>query len=88
MQQKAGAQIGKKAFIQSLVILLALMMMAGVLTLVIPAGRYTRTIVEGREIIDPASFQFVERPAYPIWRWFTITTAFLGLAVAINFGPF
>lgn len=121
MQQKAGAQIGKKAFIQSLVILLALMMLAGALTLVIPSGRYTRTIVEGREVIDPASFQFVERPAYAICRWFTapvevlggsdgltvvsyakwlkwtlklwlwvllITIAFLGLAVAIDFGPF
>ena len=39
MEQKAGAQIGKRAFIQSLVILFVLMMVAGVLTLVIPAGQ-------------------------------------------------
>ena len=41
-EQKAGAQIGKKAFIQSLTILLALMVAAGVLTLVVPAGQYAR----------------------------------------------
>jgi uncharacterized ion transporter superfamily protein YfcC len=78
MEQKAGAQIGKKAFIQSLVILLVLMMAAGVLTRVVPTGRYARTIVEGREIIDPASFKFVERPFYPIWHWFTAPVEVLG----------
>ena len=38
MDQKAGAQISQRAFIQSLVILFLLMMIAGVLTLVVPAG--------------------------------------------------
>jgi uncharacterized ion transporter superfamily protein YfcC len=69
MEQKAGAQISQRAFIQSLVILFVLMMVAGVLTLVLPAGSYTRLEVDGRETIDPASFQFVEKPDYPIWRW-------------------
>ncbi len=49
MEQKAGAQIGKRAFIQSLVILFVLMMAAGILTLVIPAGQHTRLEVDGRE---------------------------------------
>lgn len=26
--------------------------------------------VDGRETIDLASFQFIERPVYPIWRQF------------------
>jgi len=42
MEQKAGAQIGKRAFIQSLVILFILMMVAGILTLVVPVGQYNR----------------------------------------------
>ena len=70
-QQKAGAQISTKAFVQSLVILLVLMIVAGVLTRVVPAGRYARTVQEGRELIDPQSFQRVARPDYPVWRWFT-----------------
>ena len=78
MEQKAGAQIGKRAFIQSLVILFVLMMVAGILTRVIPAGQYTRIQVDGRETIDPASFQLIQSPDYPIWRWFIAPIEVLG----------
>jgi uncharacterized ion transporter superfamily protein YfcC len=78
MEQKAGAQIGKRAFIQSLVILFVLMMVAGILTLVIPAGQYTRIEVDGRETIDPASFQVIDHPNYPVWRWFIAPFEVLG----------
>lgn len=78
MESKAGAQISKKAFIQSIVILFVLMMIAGILTLVVPAGQYTRIEVNGRETIDPASFQLVEHPNYPIWRWFVAPFEVLG----------
>ncbi len=71
MEEKSGAQISQKAFIQSLLILLALMIVAGVLTLIIPAGQYQRVEVDGRETILPDSFAFTERPDYPVWRWFT-----------------
>jgi uncharacterized ion transporter superfamily protein YfcC len=70
MEQKSGAQISQKAFIQSVLILLALMVISGILTLVIPAGEYQRTEVDGRETILPDSFVFTARPDYPIWRWF------------------
>ncbi len=70
MEQKAGAQIGQRAFIQSLVILFVLMMIAGILTLVVPAGAYNRITVDGRETIDAASYHEIARPDYPIWRWF------------------
>ena len=71
MEQKAGAQISTKVFVQSLVILFLLMMAAGILTYVVPAGQYARVVQEGREIIDPQSYQAVARPDYPFWRWFT-----------------
>jgi uncharacterized ion transporter superfamily protein YfcC len=71
MEEKSGAQISQKAFIQSLLILLALMIVAGILTLVVPAGQYQRIEVDGRETLLPDSFAFTERPDYPIWRWFT-----------------
>ncbi len=70
-KQPSGARISAQAFIQSLLILLALMIVAGILTRVVPAGSYTRVTQAGREMIDPASFRYVDAPPYPVWRWFT-----------------
>ncbi len=71
MAEKSGAQISKKAFVQSVIILFVIMMIAGLLTRVIPAGTFQRMSDAGRELINPDSFQFTERPDYQIWRWFT-----------------
>ncbi len=71
MESKPGAQISTRAFVQSVVILSVLMMLAGVLTQVLPAGAYQRTLESGREMLVPDSFRFTARPEYPIWRWLT-----------------
>ena len=71
MDQKAGAQISKKAFIQSALILLLLMVIAGVLTKALPSGSFERYVEDGRTLIVPDSFQAIDRPVYPVWRWFT-----------------
>ncbi len=71
MDQKAGAQISTRAFIQSLLILLLLMLAAGLLTRLVPTGSYTRIEESGREVIDPATFQYTPSPDYPVWRWFS-----------------
>ncbi len=71
MEQKAGAQISQRAFLQSVVILFVLMIAAGVLTRVVPAGTYSYTMQEGRQMIDPQSYQPAPHPDYPVWRWFT-----------------
>lgn len=52
MEQRSGAQISTRAFIQSLIILLILMMGAGILTLVVPSGTYEMMEQEGRLVID------------------------------------
>ncbi len=78
MDQKAGAQISTRAFIQSLIILFLLMLLAGILTRVVPTGSYSRVVTDGREMIDPATFQFTPAPDYPIWRWFTAPLEVLG----------
>jgi uncharacterized ion transporter superfamily protein YfcC len=70
-EQKSGAQISKKAFVQAVLIIFLLMMAAGTLTRIIPAGHYERVLEDGREIIDPASFQPISQPDFPVWRWFT-----------------
>lgn len=77
-EPRAGAQISRKAFIQSALILLALMLVAGVATRVLPAGRYMRVLEQGREVIDPATFEVVERPDYPVWRWLFAPLEVLG----------
>ncbi len=78
MQQKAGPQISQKAFIQSLLILFVLMMAAGILTCIVPAGSYTRAEQDGRQVIVPDSFTLTERPNYPVWRWLTAPVEVLG----------
>ena len=70
-QQKSGAQISTKAFLQAVVIIFILMMAAGILTRLVPAGQYARVEVDGRQVIDATSFTLTPPPDYPVWRWFT-----------------
>jgi uncharacterized ion transporter superfamily protein YfcC len=58
--QKAGAQISTKAFVQSVLIVFILMLLAGVLTRVVPAGSYATMLQGDRKVYDPASFQLVQ----------------------------
>jgi len=78
MEPQAGIRISARAFVQSLVILFVLMMVAGLLTRIVPAGAYDRLSVDGREVIDPASYRVIPRPDYPVWRWFTAPIEVLG----------
>ena len=75
---KSGAQISTKAFLQAVAIIFFLMMAAGILTRLVPAGHYARVEVDGRQVIDATSFTFTGRPNYPIWRWFTAPFEVLG----------
>jgi uncharacterized ion transporter superfamily protein YfcC len=78
VESRAGAHIGRRAFYQSALILLALMIIAGVLTYLVPAGSYDRTAEAGREMIIPESFHYTPRPDYPAWRWVTAPLEVLG----------
>jgi hypothetical protein len=48
MEEKAGAQISMRAFVQSLVILSVLMLIAGVLTRIVPTVNFARVEMDGR----------------------------------------
>ncbi len=76
----ASMRISRQAFLQSLLILLALMVAAGMVTRTVPAGTYARVEHQGRQIIDPLSFHTISRPDYPIWRWFVAP-------IEVLFGP-
>lgn len=71
MNENSGLKIGKKAFFTSMAILAVLMLLAGVLTLTVPSGLYTRAYENGRELLVPDSFRFTDKPDYPIWRVLT-----------------
>ena len=71
MNEKSSIRISAKAFVSSVIILLLLIICAGTLTYVIPAGEYGRVTVDGNVTITPESFSFIKSGPYPIWRWFT-----------------
>ncbi len=69
--RRSALRIGLRSFLAAFVVLLALMIVAGVLTRVVPAGRYERITRDGRELVVPDSYSVVPAPHYPAWRWFT-----------------
>ena len=64
-------KIGKRSFILSLSVLLALMILATVLSYTLPSGSFRRETVDGHEQIVAGTFQPVEKPKIPLWRFLT-----------------
>ncbi|HZK28996.1 MAG TPA: hypothetical protein VFD19_02125, partial [Clostridia bacterium] len=67
---RQSLRIGKRSYLISLGTLLILMIVAGLLTMLLPAGAYDRVIVDGREMIVQGSFRYIDRPAYSPFLWF------------------
>ena len=76
--RKTSLKIGKKAFLLAFFILLALITVSGILTRVVPAGRYDRTTFEGREVVVPGSFEYVDSHPPAVIRWYTAPFEVLG----------
>ncbi|MGB9856224.1 MAG: YfcC family protein [Caldisericum exile] len=70
MEEKT-LKISKKAFINTLIILFVLMVVALIITYLIPSGSYKRVITNGIETINPNSFTFVPKIYLPIYKLFT-----------------
>jgi uncharacterized ion transporter superfamily protein YfcC len=68
---RATIQISARAFITTIAIILALMIVSGVLTYLIPAGGYQHAVVGGVDRVVPGTFAYGQRPNYPAWRWLT-----------------
>lgn len=64
-------KIGKRSFILSLSVLLALMILATVLSYALPSGSFSRETVDGQERIVAGTFQLTEKPKIPLWRFLT-----------------
>ncbi len=81
-ENKNLINISKKSFLSVVMILFVLMILAGILTHVIPAGTYQRTS-DGKIIAD--SFAYLgESPGYPIWKWPLAPFLVLGSSDGIN----
>jgi len=70
MDSDMTVRIGKKAFLSTFFILLALMIFSGILTHLVPTGEYQRLIEDGRQVIVPGSFQFTDASPLAVYRWF------------------
>jgi len=67
----AGA-MSVRSFAASTAVLAILMLVAGIMTLVVPSGSYERTPgADGSIVVVPGSYVRNEGADYPAWRWLT-----------------
>jgi uncharacterized ion transporter superfamily protein YfcC len=69
--RQSAIKIGKKAFLLSAGIILALMLVSGILTIILPSGEYERVVQDGKTLVVNGTYHAVPKPAYPPWRWLT-----------------
>lgn len=80
--QKKVLDVNIKSFISSLVIMVALMIIAYVMTLIIPSGMYEREVIDGQELIVSGSYARTDG-GIELWRW--ILSPFLLLGSSMGF---
>ena len=83
---KGGLHVSTRSFLTTVAILVALMVLAGVLTRVLPQGQYARTLdANGNEIVVEGSYVLTpDDERLPVWRWFTAPVEMLGDAQALT----
>lgn len=70
-QRTSAVKIGDKAFLLSALIILLLMLFSGLLTAVLPTGEFQRVTDNGKTLVVPGTYSVIDKPHYPLWRWFT-----------------
>ncbi|GHT78868.1 C4-dicarboxylate ABC transporter [Spirochaetia bacterium] len=79
-----GMKIGRRTFLGALCLLVGIMILAGILTRVIPQGAYQYRDVDGRSVIIPGTYEEREGAApLPVWRWATAPVEVLGGSRAV-----
>ncbi|MBP7401012.1 MAG: YfcC family protein [Clostridia bacterium] len=73
-----GLRIGRRTFLVTATVLLAVLVLAGWLTLALPRGAYDRVLTDGREAVVPGSYHVTPGDRLPVWRWFTAPVEVLG----------
>ena len=70
-KKSSGLQIGPKTLVLTVAVLLVVVIVAGILTLVLPQGSFARTVVDGREVVVPGTYAVENAGRLPVWRWLT-----------------
>ena len=86
-KQNGGSMtLSVKSFLSTVAILVRLMILAGVLTQVLPQGTYERVLSEnGYEMIVDGSYRILENAErLPVWRWFAAPPEMMGDAQALT----
>lgn len=81
--QKKVMDVNIRSFISSLVIMAALMIIAYVMTLVIPSGSYEREMVNGQELIVSGSYTQTDG-GIAFWRWLLSPVLLLGSSMGFT----
>lgn len=68
MDDGSRLKIGKRTFMASFLILVALLFLVGILTRFIPTGSYEREIVNGRELLVQDSFHYTQADKLPLYK--------------------
>lgn len=67
-----GLNISAKTFLSTIGLLLGILIVAGILTHVIPQGAYDYAMEDGRSVIIPGTYEVITGDdPLPVWRWFT-----------------
>lgn len=66
-----SAKISRNSFLTSAIIIFSIMMIAGILTILLPSGEYERAFINGKTVIIEGSYHIIEKPYYPFYRWLT-----------------
>lgn len=72
-------------FPNGIVLLFGIIILVGVLSYIIPAGKYETVMVDGRKLIDPGSFHFIPQKSIAIFDFFTAIPVGLQNAGALIF---
>ena len=69
----------------AVVLLLGLIFMVGILSFFMPAGRYEQILVDGKQVVDPASFHIVEKTPLTLLDFFNCIHQGLNAAAPLIF---
>ena len=85
MDRAYGLKINRRTYLGTVMLLISIMILAGILTLILPQGNYTYIEQDGREIIVSGSYREAEeQQKLPVWRWFTAPAEVLGTGQAVT----
>ena len=72
-EKKGEMKIDMKGILKAVILLYAILIAVGILTYVLPAGRYSTYIdAAGKTAVDPNTFQYIESTTrIPFYRWLT-----------------